>query len=88
MCCVFKVHVMGLPGIAKEQMVKVNQIMVEELGIPVEFMMEHAGINLTHYIVKHCNSDYIIVVAGSGNNGGSGLVAARRLVNWGLDVSV
>ena len=37
---------MGLPGITKEQMAEVDRIMVEDFKIPVELMMELAGLNL------------------------------------------
>ena len=80
---------MGLPGITKEQMVKVDEIMMEDLNVPVELMMEHAGHNLarlsTNYIAEN---NPLIVIAGSGNNGGGGLVSACRLKSWGYDVDV
>ncbi|UCH04770.1 MAG: hypothetical protein JSW05_01030 [Candidatus Thorarchaeota archaeon] len=81
---------MGLPGITREQMVEVDRIMVNELGISVELMMEHAGLNLARLAAQLMNQKQakVWVVAGSGNNGGGGLVAARRLVGWGHDVTV
>ena len=81
---------MGLPGITKEQMIEVDRIMVEEYHIPVELMMEHAGLNLARLAVK-CSKENVneyIIVAGSGNNGGGGIVSARRLASWGLNVQI
>ncbi|MHA1526114.1 MAG: NAD(P)H-hydrate epimerase, partial [Promethearchaeota archaeon] len=65
---------MGLPGITREQMKEVDRIMVEEYHIPVELMMEHAGLNLARLAVKYSkeSGNKYIVVAGSGNNGGGG----------------
>ena len=81
---------MGLPGITREQMKEVDRIMVEEYHIPVELMMEHAGLNLARLAVKYSNENVnkYIVVAGSGNNGGGGIVSARRLASWGLNAQI
>ncbi len=83
---------MILPGITAPQMAEVDRIMVEELHIPVELMMEHAGLNLARIAVQYLKIKQrklpILIVAGSGNNGGGGLVAARRLYNWGYHVNV
>jgi len=81
---------MGLPGITREQMIEVDRIMVQEYHIPVELMMEHAGLNLARLAVKYSkeNENKYIVVAGSGNNGGGGIVSARRLASWGLNVQI
>jgi NAD(P)H-hydrate epimerase len=81
---------MGLPGITREQMIEVDRIMVEEYHIPVELMMEHAGLNLARLAVKYSkeSGNKYIVVAGSGNNGGGGIVSARRLASWGLNAQI
>lgn len=80
----------GLPGITKKQMQEVDRLMMEEYQVPVELMMEHAGLNLARLAVKVTNNkSYTFqVIAGSGNNGGGGLVAARRLSSWGLKTEV
>ncbi|MHA1135465.1 MAG: NAD(P)H-hydrate epimerase [Candidatus Thorarchaeota archaeon] len=80
---------MGLIGITKEQMIKVDEIMMNDLHVPVELMMEHAGHNLARLSAKFLQENQsIIVLAGSGNNGGGGLVSACRLSIWGYDVTV
>ncbi|MHA1936502.1 MAG: NAD(P)H-hydrate epimerase [Candidatus Thorarchaeota archaeon] len=81
---------MSLPGITKQQMVEVDRIMMEEFLVPVELMMEHAGLNLARLTTRYVetNNDTISVITGPGNNGGGGLVAARRLRSWGHDVEV
>lgn len=81
---------MGLPGLTTAQMVEVDRIMMDELGVPVDLMMEHAGNNLARLCVDLSpSSDGVFrVIAGSGNNGGGGLVAARRLKSWGHDVII
>lgn len=80
----------GLPGITKAQMTEVDRIMMKELNIPISLMMEHAGYNLAKLLLNFRNSEnqkYYFIV-GSGNNGDGGLVAARRLMNWGLKVEI
>ena len=42
----------GLPGITKDQMQEVDRLMIEEYQVPIELMMEHAGLNLARLAVK------------------------------------
>lgn len=81
---------MGLPGLTSSQMVEVDRIMMDELGVSVDLMMEHAGNNLARLCVdlSPTRDGIFRVIAGSGNNGGGGIVAARRLKNWGHDVII
>ena len=81
---------MALPGLTKKQMIEVDRIMMEDYNIPVELMMENAGLALARIAAKYLDSaeKSIGIVVGSGNNGGGGLVAARRLHSWGFDVLV
>jgi NAD(P)H-hydrate epimerase len=81
---------MCLPGISGEQMIEVDRIMVNELKVPIELMMEHAGLSLAKLAValRNHQAPEFYIVAGPGNNGGGGLVAARRLMNWNYNVTV
>ncbi|MBY9012242.1 MAG: NAD(P)H-hydrate epimerase [Candidatus Lokiarchaeota archaeon] len=81
---------MGLPGITKEQMAEVDRIMVEDFRIPIELMMEHAGLNLANLAINLSKPPYstYIIIAGTGNNAGGGIVTARRLASWGLNVEI
>lgn len=77
--------------VSREGMIEVDRIMVEELGIPVELMMEHAGLNLAKVCVENAEKFNLInyvVVAGSGNNGGGGIVCARKLIGWSKKVII
>ncbi|MHA1480270.1 MAG: NAD(P)H-hydrate epimerase [Candidatus Thorarchaeota archaeon] len=71
-------------------MIEVDRIMLEDYNIPLELMMENAGLALARIAAKYLDSaeKSIGIVVGSGNNGGGGLVAARRLHSWGFDVHV
>lgn len=80
---------MGLPGLSKEQMITIDELMMNNLNVPVEFMMEHAGHNLARLSTNlSAKNQTMHVIAGSGNNGGGGLVSACRLKGWGYDVEV
>ncbi len=49
-------------------------------------MMENAGLQLARLITTHASrKSKILFGIGTGNNGGGGLVAARRLAGWGYD---
>jgi len=71
-------------------MIKVDKLMVNRYQIPIELMMEHAGFNLARLVLKLSNTsiDSYNIIAGSGNNGGGGMVAARRLKSWGFKVNI
>jgi NAD(P)H-hydrate epimerase len=61
---------------------------IGELGIPGLELMERAGAGLADLVAELVSEGQIAVVCGKGNNGGDGLVAARRLREHGRDVRV
>ncbi|NOQ71116.1 MAG: NAD(P)H-hydrate epimerase [Crocinitomix sp.] len=63
---------------------------VAQYHLPIELMMESAGLNLALLTAtKFPNlKTKILVGVGPGNNGGGGLVAARRLAAWGYEVQI
>lgn len=70
-----------------KQFQEMDTLAVEKFGLPIELMMENAGLQLARRIIAHASvNDEIIIGAGNGNNGGGGLVAARRLAGWGYSV--
>ncbi len=82
-----------LPFLSTEQMVEVDRAMIDDFRIELLQMMENAGRNLAHLARSRFFSDdprdkKVVVLAGSGGNGGGALVCARRLHNYGADVSV
>lgn len=69
--------------------------MIEDLHIELIQMMENAGRNLADLTLRLVEpaasvtaAPTAVVVAGRGGNGGGGLVAARHLINRGVDVTV
>jgi len=82
-----------VPYLTTEQMVEVDRAMIEAYGIELIQMMENAGRCLAHLVrARFCNGDprgkRVVVLAGTGGNGGGALVCARRLHNYGAAVRV
>ncbi len=61
---------------------------IEESGIPSRVLMENAGRGAALVLGRVYPADPVIVVAGTGNNGGDGLVLARSLHVQGREVRV
>ncbi|MFC1926906.1 NAD(P)H-hydrate epimerase, partial [Chloroflexota bacterium] len=62
-----------------------------EVGLPSEVLMENAGLAIAGEVKKlggDINGCQVLVLAGPGNNGGDGLVAARHLHDWGANVTL
>lgn len=76
-----------VPPVTRAQMVEVDRIMVDELGITLVQMMENAGRALATLartmLGGHVEGRRVVVAAGTGGNGGGAMVAARRLHGWG-----
>lgn len=81
-----------VPTVTTVQMQEVDRLMVKEYGIELLQMMENAGRSLAMLARQLLGGDVtdrpIVVLAGRGNNGGSGLAAARHLLNWGAWVQI
>ena len=81
-----------LEFLTTEQMIEVDRLMTDVLKIELMQMMENAGRNLARLAIKRFLNDpeskKVVVMAGTGGNGGGALVAARRLHQWGADVCV
>ena len=77
-----------MKALTKKEMAKLDQEMIK-LGIDVPRMMELAGLFVAvtaTTLVK--NKRKILVLSGTGNNGGDGLVAARHLINRGYKIDI
>jgi len=74
--------------VTAEEMRSIDGEAIEIYGIPGAVLMERAGLAVTSKIKEIFGRRKIIVLSGSGNNGGDGLVVARTLYNEGWDVKV
>ncbi len=82
-----------VPFVDTEQMIEVDRAMIEDYHIELIQMMENAGRNLAHlarsrFFQGDPRGRHIVILAGTGGNGGGALVAARRLHNYGARVEV
>jgi NAD(P)H-hydrate epimerase len=77
-------------AVTAAQMREVDRIAVEETGPNLYQMMENAGRNLAALAIRLLGSEWrderIVVLAGTGGNGGGGICGARHLANRGGDV--
>jgi NAD(P)H-hydrate epimerase len=66
---------------------EMDELAIQNYGLTIELMMENAGLHLARLISQYATMKAKIHIGiGKGNNGGGGLVAARRLAGWGYQV--
>src|SRR4030065_2735226 len=74
--------------VTAEEMRRIDEKTIEECGVPGVVLMERAGLAVALRIKEIFGRKRVLVVSGSGNNGGDGFVVARNLHNEGWDVRV
>ena len=74
--------------VTAREMKEIDVKTIQEFGISGAILMEQAGTAVVRKVNELFGRKRTIVVSGSGNNGGDGLVIARHLHNNGWDVSV
>lgn len=89
----FELFTGELPYLTTEQMREVDRAMVDDFKIELLQMMENAGRNLAglarrRFLENNPTGRKVVVLSGSGGNGGGSLVCARWLHNQGADVTV
>jgi NAD(P)H-hydrate epimerase len=82
-----------VPHVDTQQMIEVDRAMMEDYRIELIQMMENAGRNLAHlartrFLDGDPREKRVVILAGTGGNGGGALVCARRLHNYGTAVQV
>lgn len=69
------------------EMAAADQAAFSRVGLPSRAVMENAGRQVTLFLLDECSDRLragVLVLAGSGNNGGDGFVVARTLLNFGV----
>jgi len=61
---------------------------IKSFGIPGSVLMERAGLALVSRLTDKLDGRRTLVISGTGNNGGDGIMAARELHNMGYRTSV
>lgn len=80
----------NIPSASAAQMAEADRIAAEELGIPLELLMENASHQIAvaaRLFLGGVEGKKIVALAGTGNNGGDALGALRHLGGWGATVS-
>jgi len=82
-----------VPFLTTGQMIEVDRAMMQDMRIALIQMMENAGRNLAHlarvrFFAGNPAGKKVVVLAGTGGNGGGVLVCARRLHTWGAHVQI
>jgi len=82
-----------IPAVTGEQMAEVDRIMIRELGVDVLQLMEVAGRAVAAFardkmLGGDARGKRVLIICGTGGNGGDGMVAARFLHGWGAIVDV
>jgi NAD(P)H-hydrate epimerase len=73
-----------------QQISELDRRAAEDFGVPTATLMENAGkhvATVVSQLIEQRGGRRIVVLAGKGNNGGDGLVAARYIKNPRLEVS-
>ncbi len=84
-----KIAIKDLEFVDFESARYIDELAVKKYSIPVELFIENAGVHIAHMAALFAKKgDKITVGVGKGNNGGSGLAAARRLLSWGYKVQI
>jgi NAD(P)H-hydrate epimerase len=82
------VPALPIPALTPDRMSRVDRIMVDDFGVTVLQLMEVAGQAVAawareRFLEGDARGKTVLVLAGSGGNGGDGMVAARFLHSWG-----
>ena len=78
-----------MEAISNKAMGQLDNEMIESYGIPSMVLMEEAALRVVEAIRERINleNQRIVVLVGSGNNGGDGIAIARLLHTLGFEVS-
>lgn len=74
--------------VTSEEMRDIDSMTIKSIGISGVVLMERAGAAAAAKIKELFPKGKVVILAGGGNNGGDGLVAARELFNAGWDARV
>ena len=73
-----------LPVLDNDRMRKADRHTIEDLGLPSMVLMENAANGVVEALRERFpGATSVLMLCGSGNNGGDGLAAARHLTNGG-----
>lgn len=75
--------------LSAQEMRNIDSQAIRDYGMPSILLMENAGVKTAEVIkglLPQPENKRVVIIVGKGNNGGDGIVVARHLLNWGVDV--
>lgn len=76
-------------GVSVKQIQELDRIAIKKYGVPSLALMENAGAQVSREALKILGKKKnVLIVCGVGNNAGDGFVAARHMINQGINVKV
>lgn len=77
------------PLVSAAEMRSLDRFTIEQWGVPGDLLMESAGRAVAAAVLEDSRARAgVLVLCGSGNNGGDGFAAARHLAQQGLPVEI
>ena len=74
---------------SRELIAELDEVAINKYGVSVEKLMENAGGCVARFVIENfSDAKRVVIVYGKGNNAGDGLVAARHLNGYGMDVKI
>ncbi len=77
-----------VPAFTGEEATAFDARAIHRVGVPEPTLMENAGRSAASVLQHLVPRGRVVVLAGSGNNGGDAVVVARTLAAWGRDVTL
>ncbi|WP_051204582.1 bifunctional ADP-dependent NAD(P)H-hydrate dehydratase/NAD(P)H-hydrate epimerase [Butyrivibrio sp. VCD2006] len=75
--------------VSAAEMKRCDEATISEFGVPQDVLMERAALSICKYVKKALpEGGKVLILAGSGNNGGDGIAAARLLYQDKIDVTL
>jgi NAD(P)H-hydrate epimerase len=79
-----------IPAVSGAEMLEIQKAAQEDFGLDLSTLIENGGRAVATMVLAMLGGrgrgQRLVVLAGGGNNGATGLCAARHLVNWGFAV--
>jgi hydroxyethylthiazole kinase-like uncharacterized protein yjeF len=77
-------------AVTAKEMQQLDRMAIEKYGVPSLCLMENAGRAVAEAVASEAKGkkDKVVIICGLGNNGGDGFVAARHLINQGIEAVV
>ena len=71
------------------EMAAIDKATVAQAGVPFRELMEHAGAAVARFAQRQFpRARRVVLLCGTGNNGGDGMIAAQHLARAGLSIDV